>query len=101
MSRDVKFSMNTGVGGGKDIIQQMAMPVVKKSAEAIADRASSISGSITSKSIEFRVNTGVGMPNRRGGTRAYAEIVADNVFDEHQRYSGYTAVQKSKDAGRV
>lgn len=101
MSRDVIFSMNTGAGGGKDIIQDMAMPIVKKSAEAIADRASSISGSLTSKPIQFRVYTGIGSPNKRGGTRAVAEIVADDVYDEHRRYTGYAAVQKSKDAGRV
>lgn len=101
MSRDVRFSMNTGVGGGQDIIQQMAMPLVKKSAEAIAQRAGSISGSITSKPIEFKVNTYVGLPNRSGGKRAVAEVVADGIVTDHQRYSGLTAVQKSKDAGRV
>lgn len=101
MSRDVRFSMNTGAGGGQDIIREMAMPVVKKSAEAIAQRASSISGSITSRPIQFKVNTGLGLANRYGGTRAVAEIVADNVYDEHQRCDGYEAVQKSKDAGRV
>ena len=101
MSRDVKFSMNTGSGGGQDIIQQMAMPVVKKSAEAIASRASGISSSITSKPIQFKVNTYVGLPHRRGGSRAVAEVVADEIYDDHQRYAGFTAVQKSKDAGRV
>lgn len=101
MSRDVRFSMNTGAGGGQDIIQQMAMPMVEKSAEAIASRASSISGSITSKPIQFKVNTGIGLPNRRGGMRAVAEVVADGIFDDHQKYAGYTAVQKAKDAGRV
>lgn len=101
MSRDVRFSMNTGVGGGRDIIQNMAMPLVKKSAEAIAQRAGSISGSITSKPIEFKVNTYVGLPNRSGGKRAVAEVVAGGITTDHQRYSGFAAVQKSKDAGRV
>ena len=101
MSRDVSFSMNTGAGGGQDIIREMAMPMVKKSAEAIASRASSISSSITSNPVSFKVNTYVGKPNRRGGTRAVAEIVADGVVTDHQRYAGFTAVQKSKDAGRV
>ena len=95
MSRDVSFSMNTGVGGGKDIIQEMAKPLVTKSANAIASRAGSISG------MSFKVNTYVGNPNRYGGTRAVAEITADDTFDDHQRYKGFTAVQKSKDAGRV
>lgn len=101
MSRDVSFSMNTGAGGGQDIIQQMAMPLVKKSAEAIASRATGISSSITSQPVSFKVNTYIGLPNRRGGKRAVAEVVADGVVTEHQRYRGFTAVQKSKDAGRV
>lgn len=101
MSRDVRFSMNTGAGGGQDIIQQMAMPLVKKSAEAIASRATGISSSITSRPMTFKVNTYVGLPNRRGGRRAVAEVVADDIVDNHQRYAGFTAVQKSKDAGRV
>lgn len=102
MSRDVSFSMNTGAGGGKDIIQNMAMPLVQKSAEAIADRATRVSGGITSKPVHFKVETYIGLPNRRGGQRAVAEVVADGaVISEHQNYSAYTAVQKSKDAGRV
>lgn len=101
MSKDVRFSMNTGAGGGQDIIREMAMPLVKRSAEAIASRASGISGSITSNPIQFSVKTSIGLPNRRGGTRAVAEIVANDVYDEHQRYVGLTAIQKSKDAGRV
>lgn len=102
MSRDVSFSMNTGAGGGRDIIQNMAMPLVKKSAEAIADRATRVSGGITSKPVHFKVETYIGLPNRRGGQRAVAEVVADGaITSEHQNYSAYTAVQKSKDAGRV
>lgn len=94
--------MNTGVGGGKDIIQDMAMPLVQKSAEAIADRATRICGGITSNPVHFKVETYIGLPNRRGGKRAVAEVVADGaVISEHQNYSAHTAVQKSKDAGRV
>lgn len=93
--------MNTGAGGGRDIIREMAMPMVEKSAEAIAERASNISGSITSNPLHFRVNTYIGLQNKRGGTRAVAEIVADGAVTDHQRYSGFTVVQKSKDAGRV
>lgn len=101
MSRDVRFSMNTGAGGGQDIIQQMSMKMVKKSAEAIAERASGISGSITSQPLHFEVNTYVGLPNKYRGSRAVAEIVAKDVYDDHQRYAGFEAIQKAKDAGRV
>lgn len=101
MSKDIRFSMNTGVGGGQDIIQDMAMPLVKASAEAIASRANGIADAISSQPVSFKVNTYVGLPNKRGGTRAVAEIVADGAATDHQRYVGFTAVQKSKDAGRV
>lgn len=97
----VRFSMNTGPGGGEDIIRSMAMPVVEQSAQAIASRATSIAGRISRKPPEFSVKTYVGEPNRRGGTRAAAAIIADDVYDEHEQYVGFTAVQKSKDAGRV
>lgn len=101
MSRDVSFSMNTGAGGGRDIIQQMAMPMVVKSAQAIADRAQSISSSITSHPPKLEVSSYVGLPNKRQGTRAVAEIIATDVYTEHQFYSGLQAVRKSIDAGRV
>lgn len=101
MSRDVKFSMNTGPGGGQDIIRDMAEPLVKASAEAIAERARNISGSLTSKPISIKVDTHLGLPNKRGGKRAYAVVEADGIIDEHENYIAYTAVQKSKDAGRV
>lgn len=101
MSKDIRFSMNTGIGGGQTIIQNMAMPMVEKAAEAIAQRASSISSSLTTQPVSFKVNTYVGLPNRRGGTRAVAEIVGDGAMTEHQSYMAFTAVQKSKDAGRV
>ena len=101
MSRDVRFSMNTGAGGGQDIIRQMAMPLVQKSAEAIASRATRVSAGMSTNPPTFRVKTYVGLPNRRGGTRAVAEIYGENVQNEHQNYVGHAAVQKSKDAGRV
>lgn len=93
--------MNTGAGGGQDIIQQMAMPMVQQAAEAIASRASGISSSITSQPVSFKVNTYIGLPNRRGGKRAVAEVVGDEAMTEHQSFMAFTAVQKSKDAGRV
>lgn len=101
MSRDVRFSMNTGAGGGQDIIRQMAMPLVQKSAEAIASRATRVSAGMSTNPPTFRVKTYVGLPNRIGGTRAVAEIYGENVQNEHQNYVGHAAVQKSKDAGRV
>lgn len=101
MSKNVSFSMNTGIGGGQDIIRQMAMPLVQKSAEAVASRATRVAAGMSSNPPTFRVKTYVGLPNRRGGTRAVAEVYSEDVSNEHQDYVGRAAVQKSKDAGRV
>lgn len=101
MSKNVSFSMNTGIGGGQDIIRQMAMPLVQKSAEAVASRATRVAAGMSTNPPTFRVKTYVGLPNRRGGTRAVAEVYGEDVLNEHQDYVGRTAVQKSKDAGRV
>lgn len=101
MSRNVRFSMNTGVGGGQDIIREMAAPLVKAQAEAIASRASGIAGKMTSNPPTFAVKTYTGLPNRRGGTRAVAEVYGENVLTDHQNYVGFMACQKSKDAGRL
>ena len=101
MSKNVSFSMNTGIGGGQDIIRQMAMPLVQKSAEAVASRATRVAAGMSSNPPTFRVKTHIGLPNSRGGTRAVAEVYGEDVSNEHQDYVGRTAVQKSKDAGRV
>ena len=101
MSKNVSFSMNTGVGGGQDIIREMAMPLVKRQAEAIASRATGIAGKMTSNPPTFAVKTYVGLPNRRGGTRAVAEVYGEGVVSSHQDYVGFMACRKSKDAGRV
>lgn len=101
MSRDVSFSLNTGVGGGKDVIEQMAMPLVKAQASAIASRATGIAAKMSTNPPTFEVRTYIGQPNRYGGTRAVAEVYGENIVDEHQNYVGNAACQKSKDAGRV
>ena len=100
MSVKVKFSMNTGVGGGQDIIRQMAAPLVERSAEAIASRANSIASKVSSNPPEFKVDEYIGLPNRRGGKRAVATVYGDETT-EHQHYIGFMAAQKSKDAGKV
>lgn len=100
MSKNVSFSMNTGAGGGRDIILEMVKPAVLASAEAIADRAGRVVKGITSHDITFSTNTHVGLPNRRGGYRVYAEVNS-SAENDHDSYSSFMAVQKSKDAGRI
>lgn len=94
--KDVSFQLDTNEAA--EIIRDMAMPIVKKSADAIASRAKSMASSISSDPPTFEVTTEVGTIRR--GSRAIATVLAV-AKDEHQNYIAYQALAKSKDAGRV
>ena len=102
MSRNVSFSMNTGAGGGKDIIQEMAAPMIMDAAKSIASRAEKISSSIRVHPQKFDVEGPyVGLPNRRGGQRAYAKVVAAEPNGGDAYYNDYQTLRLALDAGRV
>lgn len=96
MSSDVSFSLDPG--GGKAILESMAAPVVKRSAEAIAARARGVAGSISSDPPIIEVSSSVGTIRR--GTRAISKVSAVGK-NARQNYVGHMALVKSKDAGRV
>lgn len=96
MSKDVTFQLDTK--GAQAIIQEMAMPLIKRSAEAIAGRAQSIASSISSDPPEITASTAVG--TIRKGTRAIGTVRA-NGRDDHQNYIGHVALTKAKDAGKI
>lgn len=96
MAKDVSFSLDTKAA--EAIIQEMALPVVKRSADAIAGRAQSIASSISSDPPEIEVTTTIGTIRR--GRRAIATVRATGR-DAHQNYIGYVALTKSKDAGKI
>lgn len=96
MSKDVSFALDPT--GGEEILQRMAMPVVKQSAEAIAARATSIAGSMSSKPPAITVSAKVGTIRR--GVRAIATVQAEGD-DARSNYIGWYALSRSKDAGRV
>lgn len=96
MSKDVAFSLDTK--GGEDILQNMAMSVIEKSAKAITARAQSMASSMTSNPPEISMSTTVGTIRR--GVRAYATIKAQGN-DAHSNYIGQQVLVKAKDAGRV
>lgn len=83
------------------IIQDLAMPLVTKQAEAIAERANSISDALSSNPPKIEVETYIGSPNKRGGMRAVAAVKPKSVISRHQDYIGYKAAQLSKDAARL
>lgn len=98
----VTFSMNTGVGGGKTIIEDMADTAVIKAAEQIRERAERISEATRSHPQKFSIEMGIGIPNRRGGTRFYCQVQGINETpSEEQRSLDYQALNLALDAGKV
>lgn len=95
MSKDVSFVLDPK--GGEEILQRMMMPTVKQRADAIATRARSMAGGMTSRPPIISVNTKIGTIKR--GVRAIATIQAEGD-DSHANYVGHIALAKSKDAGR-
>lgn len=95
MSKDVSFAMDTK--GGEEILQSMMMPTVKAKADAIAARATSMAGSMSSKPPTISVSTKIGTIKR--GVRAIATISAEGQ-DAHQNYIGHYVLARAKDAGR-
>lgn len=96
MATDVTFQLDPK--GGEDVLQNLAMPVVKLAAEAIAQRATAMASSLSSDPPTITVNTTVGKIKR--GQRAIGTISA-NGKDAHSNYIGHQALAKAKDAGRV
>lgn len=83
--------------GGEEILQSMMMPTVKAKADAIAARATSMAGSMSSKPPTISVSTKIGTIKR--GVRAIATISAEGQ-DAHQNYIGHYVLARAKDAGR-
>lgn len=96
MSRNVKFQLDTAAANV--IITDMAAPIVEQAANAIASRAQSMAGSLSSHPPQISVTTRVGTIKR--GVRAIATITAEGSND-HENYVGHIALRKAKDAGRV
>lgn len=95
MSKDVSFQLDTQ--GGQTILEKMMMPVVKKRGEAIAARASTMAGSISSDPPVITVTAKTGTIRR--GVRAIATITAEGK-DAHENYIGHVALARAMDAGR-
>lgn len=98
MSQDVSFQLDTEAASV--ILTEMVAPVIKQSGEAIAARAKSIAGSMSSNPPEITVTTTVGVNKGGRGRRAIATITARGT-DAHENYIGHQALAKAKDAGRV
>lgn len=95
MSRDTSFFLDTVAA--EEILTVMAMPVVKQKADAIAQRAASMAGSMSKNPPNISVSTRIGTVKR--GVRAIAEIKAEGR-NAHQNYIGHYVLARAKDAGR-
>ncbi len=95
MGRNVTFQLD--LKGGAEILQRMAAPIVKKSADAIASRAQSNASSMTSKPPTIKVFSSVGVIKR--GSRAIAIVRADG--SSRDVYIAAQSIRKAKDAGKV
>lgn len=93
--RDVTFQLDPN--GGAEILQQMMMPTIRRAGEAIASRAQSMAGSVSTNPPKITVSTAVGRIKR--GERAIATIRANGI-NAHANYIGHMVLSKSKDAGR-
>ena len=102
-SKNVVFVLNTGYEGGKTVVEVMAEPAVLKAAENIANRAGRISESIREHPQKFEVTqTGIGIANKKGGTRFYAQVQGKNeTYNQEQYELDYQALRLALDAGRV
>lgn len=96
MAKDITFQLDTDAAAV--IIGTMSMPLIRQSAAAIAARAQSMAGSISSQPPSFKVDTAIGTIKR--GKRAIGTIQTD-FKDARQSYVAHTALRKAKDAGRV
>ncbi len=96
MVKEVSFQLDPA--GGKEILESMAAPTIKQSADAIAGRARSMASSISSNPPTIEVTSKVGTIRR--GTRAISTIRATGN-DADGNYIGHMALAKSQDAGRV
>lgn len=96
MAKDVSFQLDPR--GGKQILERMVAPTITTSAQAIANRARGMAGSISSDPPTITVTSTVGTIKR--GTRAISTIRAEGN-NARDNYIGHIALAKSKDAGRV
>lgn len=101
-NKNVVFVLNTGPGGGSTVVEDMAADAVIKAATQIRDRANRISESIREHPQVFRVvETGIGIPNRKGGTRFYAKIQGTVRAYGKQRELDQKALKLSLEAARM
>jgi hypothetical protein len=96
MSSDITFQLD--IEAADIVLTDLAAPIVKQSADAIAARAEAMAASMTSKPIAVGVSASVGIIKR--GRRAIATVTAAGS-DPHTSYLGHKALMKAKDAGRI
>ncbi len=96
MVKEVSFQLDTA--GASAIITDMMRPVIDKSTKAIASRANSVAGSISSDPPTFDTDVNVGTIKK--GRRVIGTVRA-NINNKRDSFVAHNALAKSKDAGRL
>lgn len=96
MAKDTTFVLDI-TAAGETILQQLAAPLVKSSAEAIASRAGSMARKVSKESYAFEVTSAVGTIVK--GKRAIATVTT-STDNPHQEYVARSVLAKARDAGR-
>lgn len=97
MTKKVSFSLDIDAAG-EAILQSMVEPVIRRSGNAIANRAQSMASSISRNPPGIKATTNVGTI-RRG--RRVITTVSATYNNPRQEYIARQALAKAKDAGRV
>lgn len=97
MANDITFQLD--IPSAESVLTEMAAPIVKSSADAVASRASTMFGSITTQPVSVEVTEIVGVNARGRGKRAIATVLASSANVMHDVL--LNALIKSKDAGRI
>lgn len=100
MSKKVSFVLN--IPGGAQVLQEMARPAINTAAERIAQRANTISPTWRDKPQTFvTTETGIGVPNSRGGVRYYAKVQGINSTGGQATEDDRFTLQLARDAGKM
>lgn len=95
-NKDVTFQLDTDAASA--LIQDMIMPTIQTSTNAVQARAQAMANSISTNAPTVNAKTAVGTIRR--GKRAIGTISVDYT-NAREKYIAITALKKAKDAGRV
>lgn len=98
MTRDATFQLDTQ--GGGMVLQKMCQPLIDRTTERIAQRASEISRKSGLSSGRVTTKGEIGAPNKRGGQRYYGKVMGTSG-DQTSYNVKYSAIEAAIGSIRV